>query len=276
MGEEKLDNTVYTIRGLRDLADLATSKGDTATQTWATARAAATWRRLRGAWWFGAYSEPVRRLSRDAGATLKVFQRHWIGLTPIEAELVRPGQVAGPLASVEHGQLAVAKREEPCYSDEFGLYHTGTGDSFDRRQPGAHVRLRRLQRRERALHLLAQHLDHGGGRGHSAGSAPTSCSGTPPPTRAYSSIPGCGRRPATCRRSPPSLTSSPTSTPVYDRSMALQAWGTYGILWPVVHYQLGVSAGPRPRHGVGRAAGRRRARAGSPVPTSGWEAARST
>ena len=32
MGEEKLDNTVYTIRGLRDLADLAASKGDTATR----------------------------------------------------------------------------------------------------------------------------------------------------------------------------------------------------------------------------------------------------
>jgi hypothetical protein len=26
-----------------------------------------------------------------------------------------------------------------------------------------------------------------------------------------------------------------------ERSMALQAWGTYGVLWPVVHYQLGVS-----------------------------------
>ena len=26
-----------------------------------------------------------------------------------------------------------------------------------------------------------------------------------------------------------------------ERSMALQAWGTYGILWPVVHYELGVS-----------------------------------
>jgi hypothetical protein len=25
-----------------------------------------------------------------------------------------------------------------------------------------------------------------------------------------------------------------------DRSMALQAWGTYGILWPVVHFELGV------------------------------------
>ena len=29
--------------------------------------------------------------------------------------------------------------------------------------------------------------------------------------------------------------------PMYDRSMMLQAWGTYGILWPVVHQQLGVS-----------------------------------
>jgi hypothetical protein len=26
-----------------------------------------------------------------------------------------------------------------------------------------------------------------------------------------------------------------------ERSMALQAWGTYGILWPVVHYELGVA-----------------------------------
>ena len=29
--------------------------------------------------------------------------------------------------------------------------------------------------------------------------------------------------------------------PFTERSMALQAWGTYGILWPVVHFQLGVS-----------------------------------
>jgi hypothetical protein len=29
--------------------------------------------------------------------------------------------------------------------------------------------------------------------------------------------------------------------PFYDRSMALQAWGGYGVLWPVVHQQLGVS-----------------------------------
>jgi len=29
--------------------------------------------------------------------------------------------------------------------------------------------------------------------------------------------------------------------PMYDRSMSLQAWGAYGILWPVVHQQLGVA-----------------------------------
>jgi hypothetical protein len=34
--------------------------------------------------------------------------------------------------------------------------------------------------------------------------------------------------------------------PFYDRSMTLQAWGAYGILWPVVHQWLGVdpSLGP--------------------------------
>ena len=26
----------------------------------------------------------------------------------------------------------------------------------------------------------------------------------------------------------------------YDRAMVLQAWATYGTLWPVVHQQLGV------------------------------------
>jgi hypothetical protein len=36
--------------------------------------------------------------------------------------------------------------------------------------------------------------------------------------------------------------------PFYDRSMALQAWGTYGTLWPVVHQWLGVA----PSLGTGR------------------------
>jgi len=43
----------------------------------------------------------------------------------------------------------------------------------------------------------------------------------------------------------PEIAPSPDSPanigrPFYDRSMALQAWGAYGILWPVIHQQLGV------------------------------------
>jgi hypothetical protein len=33
-----------------------------------------------------------------------------------------------------------------------------------------------------------------------------------------------------------------------DRSMGLQAWGTYGILWPVVHFELGVAPDLGRRH----------------------------
>ncbi len=67
MGEEKLDNTVYTIRGLRDLADLAASKGDTATRTLGHGQG----RRPRGALRRGVVERlrhpAVRRLARRPG-----------------------------------------------------------------------------------------------------------------------------------------------------------------------------------------------------------------
>ena len=73
MGEEKLDNTVYTIRGLRDLADLARSKGDTATATWASERAAAMEADFEQAWWYGGdtdqYADSHRRLPDDPATT---------------------------------------------------------------------------------------------------------------------------------------------------------------------------------------------------------------
>ena len=126
MGEEKLDNTVYTIRGLRDLADLAQSKGDNATRTWATSKADDLERRFDSAWWFGQDAQQYADSLDDPG-NKKVFQRHWIGVTPAEAEVVRPGQVAGPLAPDGHANALVQKREEPCYTGTYGLFHTGTG-----------------------------------------------------------------------------------------------------------------------------------------------------
>jgi hypothetical protein len=51
LGEEKLDVAVYTIRGLFDLADMAASKGDHATERWALQRARAMSDRFEGDWW---------------------------------------------------------------------------------------------------------------------------------------------------------------------------------------------------------------------------------
>ena len=51
MGPEKLDNTVYFIRGLFDLADMARSKGDGATRAWAEGLARHLLRRFEDEWW---------------------------------------------------------------------------------------------------------------------------------------------------------------------------------------------------------------------------------
>ena len=47
LGADAADVAVYTIRGLVDLADMAASKGDTATQRWADSHAAAMEQRFR-------------------------------------------------------------------------------------------------------------------------------------------------------------------------------------------------------------------------------------
>jgi glycogen debranching enzyme len=122
MGEEKLDNTVYTIRGLYDLADMARSKGDVKTAAWALKRARTMESRFEAAWWFEQEGATQYADSLDpspvGGPNTKIFQRHWIGVTPMEAELVnvtgnRSEPVPG-LASQEHGQAALDEREEPC------------------------------------------------------------------------------------------------------------------------------------------------------------------
>ncbi len=57
----------------------------------------------------------------------KVFQRHWIGVTPMDAILARRHRPPEPLASRRHGRAALREREQACYTNELGLWHTGTG-----------------------------------------------------------------------------------------------------------------------------------------------------
>src|SRR5215207_8586752 len=132
MGEEKLDNAVYTIRGLYDLADMARSKGDTATASWAEEKARGMQSAFEDAWWFGQEGATQYADSLDpspvGGENTKIFQRHWIGVTPMDVDLVdKAGRTVPGLASGPHGQTALAERELACYTYTTGMYHTGTG-----------------------------------------------------------------------------------------------------------------------------------------------------
>ena len=127
MGEEKLDNSVYYIRGLFDYADMARAAGQAAQAGAAEARADELAARFEDAWWIEteqAYADSLV----DPG-NVKQNQKHWIGATPMEAELLRGGEQVPGLASYAHGAAALAAREDNCYSGERpgnrGLFHTG-------------------------------------------------------------------------------------------------------------------------------------------------------
>jgi hypothetical protein len=242
MGEEKLDNTVYTIRGLRDLADLAASKGDAGTRRWATARADRMQRRFDRAWWYGQGTAQYADSLDDPGNT-KVFQRHWIGVTPAEAELRMPSGRLRPLAPTGHARALVAKREEACYSGQYGLYHTGTGATSD---PAGNLGptcdpATSSVKAERSVFTLNTSIiavaEAALGRmGSSQVQRWTTDNAQVQVDRSVWELPGAM----------PEIAPSPDfganiEKKFTERSSALQAWGTYGVLWPVMHFELGVS-----------------------------------
>jgi hypothetical protein len=247
MGEEKLDNTVYTIRGLRDLADLARSKGDDATATWATEHASAMEKAFEDAWWYGGdthqYADSVDDPDDPANDNTKIFQRHWIGVTPMDAELVRPGQVTRPLATDAHGQDALEQRQEPCYSGQFGLFHTGTGPTSaegGNKGPACDSAVSSVQSERSVFSLntgiMAVAEGNFGRMAEDEQQRYTTGNARIQLDPSVWEMPGAM----------PEIAPSPDfkaniDRPLYDRSMVLQAWGTYGTLWPVVHQQLGVS-----------------------------------
>ena len=247
MGEEKLDNTVYTIRGLRDLADLARSKSDEATATWASERAAAMESVFEEAWWYGGdthqYADSIDDPDNPANDNTKILQRHWIGVTPMDAELVRPGQVTRPLASDVHGHEALQQRQEACYSGVFGLFHTGTGPTSaegGNRGPSCDTAVSTVQSERSVFSLntgiMAVAEGNLGRLGEDQQQRFTTGTARIQLDPTVWEMPGAM----------PEIAPSPDfqaniDRPLYDRSMVLQAWGTYGTLWPVVHQQLGVS-----------------------------------
>lgn len=241
MGVEKLDNTVYTIRGLRDLATMAQAKGDSATQTWATGHADSLQQKFEDAWWFGGdtnqYADSLDDPNNPANDNTKIFQRHWIGVTPMEAELP-DGQ---PVATDSHGRAALARREEPCYTGDNGLFHTGTGPTSadgGNKGPSCDSAVSSLQ-------SIRQQFTIGNGVMATA----EGNFGRLAQQRRYTDDNARLQLDPSLEEMPgamPEIAPSPDfvaniDQKEWERSMALQSWGTYGILWPVVHQQLGVA-----------------------------------
>jgi hypothetical protein len=246
MGTEKLDSTVYLARGLRDLADLAASKHDQQTQQWATAKADDLEKRFENQWWvaqaFG-YADSIDNPTNPANDNTPIFQRHWTGVTPMEAELVRPGQPTSPLASPAHADVALDQREKPCYTGEFGLFHTGTGPTSDPAgNPSGQncdsvVSTVKSERSIFSLNTSIMAVAEGnyGRLGKNQQQVYTTGNARIQLDPKVWETPGAMPEIAPSPDSPANI-----GRPFYDRSMTLQAWGTYGVLWPVVHQQLGV------------------------------------
>lgn len=230
MGEEKLDNTVYTIRGLYDLADMAEAMGDAETARWATERADAMLDRFDDEWWM----EDVPQHADSLGEDGKLQQRHWIGATPMEVEFKRDGELVLGLTTKERANAALDLRQTECFGDEFGMFHTGrsgcdgAGESPSEEQAFtlntaiaavAEGNYGRLAEQEKWTSANARlQLPN-----------PDNASGEP------DEMPG-----AMPEIAPSPMSGRTIDRPLNERPMVHQAWGAYGTLWPVVHQQLGV------------------------------------
>ncbi len=240
MGEEKLDNAVYLIRGLYDYADMARSAGQVANANAAEARADALAARFEAEWWIEGEQQYADSL-RDPG-NVRINQKHWIGVDPMEVELFRDGEFHPGLASYANGSRALATRENNCYSGERpgnrGMFHTGCGGG----PTGAG---------EFGIFSLNSGV-MAVGEGNYARTGPEQQRRyTDANAETQFSQPATGGTPDEQPGAMPEImpSTAPNGTvgtpPNIDRcwtcrSMFMQAWGHYGTAWPVIHQQLGV------------------------------------
>jgi hypothetical protein len=244
MGPEKLDVSVYAIRGLLDLADMAASKGDTTTLTWARDKALDLQRRFESTWWYGSDTNSYADSLADPG-NVQLFQRYWIGLTPVEAELpAGPNGVPHPLAALAHAVATVAEHELACYTGTNGLYHTGTGPTSDATTPNpgptcdSVVSAAPSDRSVFTLTTSIAAVAEGALGRLGAGQM-----GRYTEANARVQVdPSVWESPGDMPEISPSPDFGANIDKLFtERSSGLQAWGTYGVLWPVVHYELGIA-----------------------------------
>ena len=244
MGEEKLDNAVYTIRGYADLADLAKAVGDTETRRWATKKANALLDKFEDDWWYASDGARSYADSLDDPGNEQVFQRHWIGLTPTDAVLPKlPGRRSAPLASDEHANTTLDQHEKACFTGDLGLFHTGTGPtSAPAGNPGPScdsvISAVPSERSIFTLNSAIAAVSEG-----NYGRLGANQQGRYIRGNARSQLdPDLWEMPGAMPEIVPSPDFGANIDRLFtERSMVMQAWGAYGVLWPVLHQWLGVA-----------------------------------
>ena len=227
LGPDAVDAAVYTIRGFYDLADMAASKGDTATKQWADSHAAALVKKFSAAWWMPGIPQFADSLS-DAGKT-QLMQRWWTGVTPMEAQLYPDGVSQPGLVPPSEALPALKLRETSCYSGTYGLYVEG-GPGCDPGTYAGHTQ----QAYTLNTGVMAVGLGNYGLLGPGQQQRYTD-------DLAQLQLGSVAEQPGAMPEIGPSPDfAANVSQPFNERSSLDQAWGTYGVLWPVVNQQLGV------------------------------------
>ena len=210
MGEEKLDNTVYTWQALRALQRMAESKGDTETASWAAREANAMQANFEAAWWMPRYK--LYADSLDNPSNVRMQQKHWINATPMEVLLAPQNRATAALGTMESS----------AFTGSCGLFHTGAGGGPTGAgelkcwtlptsvMAVAEANYGRLGSKQAPFYMksIADQLDL--------------------------EMPGAL----------PEISPSPEYDPFVDfrdRAMFMQAWSSYGVQWPVIHHFLGIS-----------------------------------
>ncbi len=207
-------------------------------------------------------STPTRCRTR---ATSRLYQKHWIGVVPMEAELHRDGHVAcraSPPCTRHH---RTGRAENGCFSGSRplnrGLFHTGCNGSIH----GKGVCIYGL-----TTSIMAVGEGNYGRLGPATSAATCTrstrrCSTSPRPGTRRTRCPARCRRPSRHREQGANIDRCWTC-----RSMFMQAWGNYGTAWSVVHQWLGVDPdlgrhvlSVRPAGAAGPASGERQATSGS-------------
>jgi len=228
LGADAVDAAVYTIRGLYDLADMAASKGDAATRQWADSHAEAMVRQFSGAWWMPGIPQFADSLNDPSNS--QNMQRWWTGVTPMEAQLYPDGVLQPGLVPPSEATPALKLREMSCYSGTYGMYVEG-GPGCD---PGTYT-----GHTQQAYTLNTGVMAVGLGNYGLLGPGDQQRYTDDLATLQLGSV---AEQPGAM----PEIGPSPDfkaniSGPFNERSSLDQAWGTYGVLWPIVNQQLGVT-----------------------------------